>query len=183
MRWKRPGDHPLTIRPAPATFKVKVVYHLVKYIDYLSMSNDAEFLDTAPILAQAARAQIAAMMSRLAARGFDDMTPAFAAVIPLLGVAGERPTVLAQRAGVTKQAMGQLLKLLKQRHYVEQVPDLSDTRAKVVRLTKRGVALRTACMDVRRDLHTAAVKALGKKELANLQKGLHQLITSMSSPD
>ena len=35
------------------------------------MSKDAELLDTAPILAQAARAQVAAMMSRLAARGFD----------------------------------------------------------------------------------------------------------------
>jgi DNA-binding MarR family transcriptional regulator len=161
---------------------VKEIYHLVKYIDYLGMSKDAEFLDTAPILAQAARAQVATMMSRLAARGFDDMTPAFAAVIPLLDATGERPTALAQRAGVTKQAMGQLLKLLKHRNYVEQVPDPSDTRAKVVRLTKRGVALRAACMDVRRDLHTAALKALGKKELASLQKGLQQLIASMNTP-
>jgi DNA-binding MarR family transcriptional regulator len=160
-----------------------LVYHIVNYIDYLGMSKDAEFLDTAPILAQAARAQIAAMMLRLAARGFNDMTPAFAGVIPLLDATGERPTVLAQRAGVTKQAMGQLLKLLKQRNYVEQVPDPSDTRARVVRLTKRGVALRDACMDVRRDLHAAALKALGRKELASLQKGLHQLIGSMNSSD
>ena len=146
------------------------------------MSKDADLLDTAPILAQAARAQVAAMMSRLAARGFDDMTPAFAGVIPLLDATGERPTVLAQRAGVTKQAMGQMLKLLSQRKYVEQAPDSSDTRAKVVRLTKHGVALRAACMEVRRDLHAAALKTLGKEELANLQKGLRLLTKSMNTP-
>ena len=76
-----------------------------------------------------------------------------------------------------------MLALLKQRKYVEQVPDPSDTRAKVVRLTKHGVALRAACMDVRRDLHAAALKTLGKQELAKLQKGLHLLTKSMSTPD
>jgi DNA-binding MarR family transcriptional regulator len=143
------------------------------------MSNDSEFSDTAPILAQAARAQVAAMMARLATRGFDGLTPAFASVIPLLDATGARATVLAQRAGVTKQAMGQLVKLLKQRRYVEQVRDASDTRAKVIRLTKRGVALRAACMEVRRELHAAALNALGKQELAKLQDSLRKLSASM----
>jgi len=45
------------------------------------------------------------MMLRLTARGFDDLTPAFAGLIPLLDADGARSTVLAQRANVTKQAI------------------------------------------------------------------------------
>ena len=107
--------------------------------------------DIAPVIMQVFRAQFAAMMTRFAARGFDDFTSAFAAVMPHLDACGTRSTVLAQRAGVTKQAMSQLVREMEKRKYVEQVPDTVDTRAKVVRLTKRGAAVKIACVDVRRN--------------------------------
>jgi DNA-binding MarR family transcriptional regulator len=66
--------------------------------------------------------------------------------MPLNDVTGMRSTVLAQRTDVTKQAMSQLISLLEERDYVEQVPDATDTRAKVIRLTKRDVAIREACV-------------------------------------
>ena len=137
--------------------------------------------DLAPTLALAARSQLAAMMHRLGARGFDGLTPAFASLIPLLDATGTRATALAQRAGVTKQAMSQLVRLLEGRDYVEQVPDLSDTRAKVIRLTKRGVALREACVEVRQELTVAAIKALGKTNLSRLQKDLNTLIAVLTA--
>jgi len=142
------------------------------------MAKDSTFPEIAPILMQAARCQLAAMMARLDARGFKGLTPAFATVMPLLDAEGTRSTALAQRAGVTKQAMSQLVKLLEERKYVEQVPDATDTRAKVIRLTKRGIALRAACAQVRQELHSAALKALGKKELAKLTLNLQKLIAS-----
>ena len=144
--------------------------------------KDATLSEIAPVLMQASRAQTAAMIAGLEARGFDGLTPAFAAIMPLLDAAGIRSTMLAKRAGVTKQAMSQLVRLLEARKYVEQVPDAVDTRAKVVRLTKRGVALRNACAEVRREMHASAVKALGEKNLAKLTAGLRTLIASMSAP-
>ena len=138
-------------------------------------------LDLAPTLALAARTQLAEMMNRLGARGFDGLTPAFASLIPLLDATGSRATALAQRAGVTKQAMSQLVRLLEERDYVEQVPDLSDTRAKVIRLTKRGAALREACVEVRQELTLAAIKALGKANLGRLQRDLNTLIASLTT--
>jgi DNA-binding MarR family transcriptional regulator len=137
--------------------------------------------DLAPTLALAARSQLAAMMHRLGARGFDGLTPTFASVIPLLDGTGMRTTALAQRAGVTKQAMSQLLRLLEKRNYVEQAPDVSDTRAKVIRLTKRGEALREACAEVRQELTVAAIRALGKTNLSRLQRDLNTLITSLTA--
>jgi DNA-binding MarR family transcriptional regulator len=145
------------------------------------MAKDSTFPEIAPILMQAARGQLAAMTARLEARGFKGLTPAFATAMPLLDAAGTRSTILAQRAGVTKQAMSQLVKLLEERKYVEQVPDPADTRAKVVRLTKRGIALRAACAQIRRELHSAALKALGEKDLAKLVLDLRKLIASMSA--
>ena len=85
------------------------------------------------------------MMAKVAGCGFNDVTPAFASLMLLLDATGARPTTLAQRAGITKQAISQLVRELEARDYVEQVPDSTDTRAKIVRLTERGVALHAAC--------------------------------------
>jgi DNA-binding MarR family transcriptional regulator len=100
----------------------------------------------------------------------------------LLDVTGARPTVLAQRSGVSKQAMSQLVRELETRGYVEQVPDPTDTRAKIVRLTKRGVALRAACLEARSELQALAAETLGKVKLARLQRDLTQLTSALNRP-
>ena len=138
--------------------------------------------DFAPAVGGAQRALVAAMMARLAARGFEGMTPAFASLIPLLDAQGARSTALAQRSGVTKQAMSQLVRELEKRGYVEQAPDPTDTRAKIVRLTVRGVALRAACVEVRRELQARAAAALGADELARLQRDLARLQAALAPP-
>jgi len=92
-----------------------------------------------------------------------------------------RSTALAQRTGVTKQAMSQLIRLLEERKYVEQAPDPTDTRAKVVRLTKRGVAIRKACAEVREDLNRAAMDVLGERGLVKFQADLCKLIASYAA--
>jgi DNA-binding MarR family transcriptional regulator len=79
--------------------------------------------------------------------------------------------------------MSQLVKLLEQRDYVEQVVDPTDTRAKVIRLTKRGIALRRACEDVRKELGANALKTLGKKDLSKLHQDLNRLIASIRNSD
>jgi DNA-binding MarR family transcriptional regulator len=146
------------------------------------MSDERSRPNIAPIIMQAYRVQLGAMMARLTARGFEDFTPAFVTVMSLLDSTGMRSTVLAQRAGVTKQAMSQLIRLLEEREYVEQLPDATDTRAKVIRLTKRGVAIRKACAEVHEELNRAAIQTLGKKGLARLQTDLSKLIASFAPP-
>jgi DNA-binding MarR family transcriptional regulator len=146
------------------------------------VNDDRNPSDIAPIIGAAGRAVIAAMMARVSARGFDGMTPAFAGLIPLLDAAGARASALAQRLGVSKQAMSQLLGELETRGYVEQVSDPTDTRAKIVRLTKRGVALRAACVEARNELQALAAETLGKVNLTRLQRDLVQLTAALSRP-
>ena len=119
------------------------------------------------------------MMAKVASCGFSDMTPAFASLMALLDATGARPTTLAQRAGITKQAISQLVRELEARGYVEQVPDSTDTRAKMVRLTKRGVAIQAACAEVKHGLQSIAIAKLGKSRVSRLQRDLVELAAAL----
>lgn len=68
------------------------------------------------------------------------LTPALVRLLPHLTVDGVRPTELARRIEVSKQAVGQALGDLAARGFVEQVPDPADGRGRLVRLTREGVA-------------------------------------------
>jgi DNA-binding MarR family transcriptional regulator len=157
---------------------------MVKEVDHRHGKVSArEPADVAPAIGAASRAMIAAMMARLGTRGFAGLTPAFAGLIPLLDATGARATALAQQAGVTKQAMSQLVRELENRGYVEQARDPIDTRAKIVRLTRRGVALREACLKVRGEIHALAADALGESRLARLRSDLMHLASMLGKPD
>jgi DNA-binding MarR family transcriptional regulator len=144
----------------------------------MPVSNSIED-NFAPALAAAGRALTATMMAMLASRGFNDVTPAFSSLMPLLDATGARPTALAQRAGITKQAISQLVRELEVRGYVEQVADSTDTRAKIVRLTKRGVALHAASAEVRLEMQSVALAKLGKVKVSRLRRDLIELAAAL----
>ncbi len=68
------------------------------------------------------------------------LTPALVRLLPHLSRGGIRPTELARRVEVSKQAVGQALADLAARRLVELVPDPADGRARLVRLTETGAA-------------------------------------------
>ena len=141
----------------------------------MSKSKEKNKDDFAPALVAASRALVATMLAEVSSCGFKNMTPAFVSLVSLLDATGSRPTILAQRTGITKQAIGQLVRELEARGYVEQVPDTTDTRAKIVRLTKRGVALHAACAEARLELQSVVIAKLGKLKVSRLQRDLTEL--------
>src|SRR5262249_29884323 len=66
--------------------------------------------------------------------------PAHTALFPHLDFEGIRLTDLARRAGITKQAAGQLVDDLVGAGMVERVRDPTDRRAKRIRFSRRGYA-------------------------------------------
>jgi DNA-binding MarR family transcriptional regulator len=70
--------------------------------------------------------------------GFGDIRPAHGTVFQVIDADGSRVTELAARAGMTKQAMTELVVHLERGGYLSRVPDPSDGRARLVRLTRRG---------------------------------------------
>jgi DNA-binding MarR family transcriptional regulator len=118
------------------------------------------------------RAHVAAVTARLALLGYEDFPFASASLLWLMDEGGTRSTILAQRAGVSKQAMSQLVRQMERQGYLEQVVDPADTRAKVVRMTERGEAVKTACVEVREDLNRKLSAALGLHDAAQLEANL-----------
>jgi DNA-binding MarR family transcriptional regulator len=75
---------------------------------------------------------------RVGAAGYDDIRPGHGCVFGTIAPEGSRLTDLAERAGMTKQTVGEVASDLEKLGYVERVPDPSDGRAKIIRLTERG---------------------------------------------
>ncbi len=128
--------------------------------------------DVAAVLVAAARAHTGAVMERLALRGYADFPFASASLLWLMDETGTRSTLLAQRGGVTKQAMSHLVRMMERQGYLEQVRDPNDTRAKVIRMTPRGKAVKAACVEVREELNQRIAKIVGRDEAREMESHL-----------
>jgi DNA-binding MarR family transcriptional regulator len=78
------------------------------------------------------------LFSALSEAGYHELRPTHGCVFGTIGPEGDRLTSLAERAGMTKQAVGEVVSELESHGYAERVQDPSDGRAKIIRLTDRG---------------------------------------------
>src|SRR3954462_14605029 len=80
------------------------------------------------------------MLERLHDLGFDDLDAAHVNVFQYPGPQGARPSELAARLRISKQALNYLLGQLERLGYLERRPDPDDLRSKRLALTPRGIA-------------------------------------------
>jgi DNA-binding MarR family transcriptional regulator len=105
------------------------------------MTDDSpDVLAMARAVKRARSSLVDAVVRSLAAEagGTAGLNPAHAQVFECLDPAGTRLTVLAQRAQMTHQAMGELVSDLVENGYLERVSDPADGRARLIRATARG---------------------------------------------
>ena len=119
----------------------------------------------------------------LQTRGHTELLPSHQVVFAGLGRAGTRLTVLAQNAGMTKQAMGQIVDDLEQLGYVERTPDPVDGRAKIVRFTDTGLDFVCDAAEVLDTIWCEYSSLLGTQELDQLQDTLHKLLRGTRRPN
>jgi DNA-binding MarR family transcriptional regulator len=112
----------------------------------------------------------------LRARGHTELLPSHQVVFASLGREGTRLTVLAQHAGMTKQAMGQIVDDLEHLGYVERTPDPEDGRAKIVRFTAAGLDFVCDAAEVLDQTWREYAELLGSPELDQLQSSLVELL-------
>lgn len=75
----------------------------------------------------------------LAENGHDELRKSHITLTRNLDMAGTITTELARRAGMTKQAMGEIVEQCEQLGLVERMRDKRDGRAKIIRFTKAGL--------------------------------------------
>jgi DNA-binding MarR family transcriptional regulator len=115
------------------------------------------------------------MLARLHEHGFDDLDAAHLIVFQYPGPQGARPSELAARLRISKQALNYLLGELERLGYLERRPDPDDLRSKRVALTDRGVALAGVMREAVAELETDWSERLGPKRFAQLRNLLRDL--------
>ncbi len=128
--------------------------------------------NTAVLLRQAYVAIDRQVPARLAAAGHGAIRVAHGAVLQHLDSAGTTVSALAERAGMTKQAMAELVQHLEAHGYVRRVPDPGDRRAKLVQPTDRGREVIAIATGLAPELEKRLVKALGRSRWRALRDDL-----------
>ncbi len=108
-------------------------------------------------------------------RGVPDLRPSQARAMLLIERAGTRLSDLADRAAITKQAMMQVVDGLVSEGLVRRVPDPSDARAKIVKLTAKGLRQRAEARRALASVETRARRRLGNRRYDALKATLTEL--------
>ncbi len=115
------------------------------------------------------------MLARLHERGFDDLELPHLNVLQYPGPAGARPSELAARLGMSKQALNYLLGELERLGYVKRRPDPDDLRSKRIVLTRRGSSVVPVIREAVGELERDWALELGPERFAQLRALLLEL--------
>ena len=115
------------------------------------------------------------MLERLHANGFADIDASYLIVVQYPGPQGERPSDLATRLRISKQALNHLLGQLEHRGYLERRPDPDDKRSKRIVLTPRGAKAATTIREAVAEMEDTWSRQLGPKRFNQLRTLLRDL--------
>ena len=115
------------------------------------------------------------IIQELNAAGFDELRVPHMAVLQFPGPDGVRPGTLAERAGISKQAMNQLLRSLEGLGYILRTEAPEEGRSRMVRFTKRGRAAYAKVHGILRDIEREWMAALGPQDFAQLKELLSRV--------
>ena len=111
----------------------------------------------------------------LHARGFEDFSPSFPQILSNLDTEGTRIGVLAARAGVTRQAAGQLVAEIERCGYVQRRPAPDDARATVITFTARGRRLLASVIAIVEEVESRFARIVGEAEFERIRAGLVEI--------
>jgi DNA-binding MarR family transcriptional regulator len=120
------------------------------------------------------------MLAGLHQRGYEDLIAPHLSVLQYPGPENMRPSDLATRTRMTKQALNYLLGQMEELGYLERVPDSADQRFKRIRLTRRGRAASAAMREIVLETEAEWAQTLGAARFAELRGLLTRLGEAVS---
>jgi DNA-binding MarR family transcriptional regulator len=113
---------------------------------------------------------------RLQESGFEDLREGHGCVFGFIDVDhGSRLTDLAERSGLTKQAVGEAATELERLGYLERVPDPRDRRAKIIMLTPRGLEAVATGRRLFAEIESEWAEEFGEELLAGLREAVERI--------
>jgi DNA-binding MarR family transcriptional regulator len=131
------------------------------------------------LLLRASRSFSERAILRFQARGYPGLGTAHVALLPYIELTGTRITTLAERAGLTKQAVGQLVQELERLGYVTRQADPRDGRAILVTFTETGRQLLRDGLAIIQEIEEEDTKILGEEGVRDLHTLLNRLLSHL----
>jgi DNA-binding MarR family transcriptional regulator len=113
-------------------------------------------------------------------QGFDGIREGHGCVFGYIDPEGSRLTYLAETSGLTKQAVGEAVDDLQKLGYVERIPDPTDGRAKIVRLTSKGLEARSAGRAILERVERRWAAEVGEERVAEMRETLEDIFALVS---
>jgi DNA-binding MarR family transcriptional regulator len=127
---------------------------------------------------RAARAYSDLALEKLRGCGHEDLGLFHTALISNLDIDGTRISTLATRAGITKQAMGQLVSELEEKGFIQRQPDPTDKRASIIHFTERGWQFLQDAFRVKLEIESEYAALIGQAEFEQLRTLLEKLLAA-----
>ena len=115
------------------------------------------------------------MLDRLHEHGFTDLEAAHLIVLQYPGPQGTKPSELASRLRISKQALNYQLGQLERLGYLERRPDSDDLRSKRIVLTRRAESAVPVLRDAVAEIENDWARQLGPERFAQLRDVLIEL--------
>ena len=112
---------------------------------------------------------------RLTEAGHSVVRPGHGCVFRFVNEGGSRLTDLAETAGLTKQAVGEVVADLERLGYVERAADPEDGRAKVIRLTDLGADAQRAGLAIFAEMEREWEERYGAERVAGMRELLEEM--------
>lgn len=148
--------------------------------EYSRRLEDAKAASTAQLLFRCARLLNERALAEVRALSGQPVRAAHTALFPHLDLEGTRPTELARRLGVSKQAVGQLIDELEAMGMVERRPDPEDGRARRVHFSARGREALLHGLGVLRGLEAELAAQIGPAQMQALHGALVALNAALT---
>jgi len=129
---------------------------------------------------RASRAYSELAFEKLRAYGHTEITPVHGMLIANLDIEGTRATVVAERAGVTKQAIGQLAHDLEKLNYIEKIPDPQDGRASLLKFTEKGMQALHDAHEIKKEIEAEFIAILGEDRMESLREMIQVFLDGQS---
>lgn len=150
------------------------------------MSSPLPFPDHPPLIAvvdRVNRALQADMVRQAHARGHPEVKQAHNAVFSTLGGGGARASEMAERAGITRQSMGEIIRDLVDLGILEMQTDPADRRAKLVTYTTAGIELTTDGRQHILEQEERFGEELGSENYELVRTGLERIAALLTARD
>jgi DNA-binding MarR family transcriptional regulator len=128
------------------------------------------------LLLRASRIVNRHVVEGLQARGYSGLRATHTTLLSNIDLAGSSVTEAAERAGITKQAMGRLAVELEEVGYLRIEADPQDARVRVLTLTEEGNRLMLDSLDVMAELERRYADIIGTRRLTAVLGGLSAFI-------